>query len=65
MWWLLLIAVNDLEYRADSVYATQEECVLEIDNSLDMCARVGVYFIDLPEVPSIETTVLPPMGPAG
>jgi len=64
MWWLLLIAVSDLEARAHSVYATQEQCEQQIDNSLDRCIAVELSVIELPEIPSIETSVLPEMGSA-
>jgi hypothetical protein len=68
MWWLLLIAVSDFEYEATNVYATQEECVLQIDNSLDVCVAAELKIIKLPETAPITVTpiveAMPEMGPA-
>ena len=62
MWWLLLIAVSDFEYEAKSVYATQEECALEIDNSLDVCVAAELKIIKLPPQSVIITSELPPVN---
>lgn len=58
MWFLLLVAVSTTEYRADSVYATLEECVASYTTADDVCARVNLSIIELPAVPEIETSVL-------
>ena len=72
MWWILWIAVNDLEYSASSVYSTHEECLAQIDNSLDRCVAVKLNIIELPKDNPIIVSCLPPiaeedlleMGPA-
>ena len=59
MWWLLLVAVSDFEYEATTVYTTEEECVLEIDNSLDRCVAAELKIIELPKDSPITVTELP------
>ena len=60
MWWLLLIATSDLEYAAHSVHTTQQECELQINNGLDRCIAVELKMIELPDVPDVAVTTLPP-----
>ena len=65
MWWLLLIAVSDLEAQAHSVYATEQQCIQQIDNSLDRCIAVELSVIELPSVPDVAVTVLPSVAEMG
>lgn len=48
MWWMLLIALETGEYRAELVLPTVTQCELAKTNPDDVCIRVEV---SLPPVP--------------
>lgn len=50
MWWMLLIALETGEYRAELVLPTVAQCELAKTHTDDVCIRVEV------SLPELETT---------
>lgn len=47
MWWMLLIALETGEYRAERVLPTLAQCELEKTTVDDVCIRVEVSFAEM------------------
>jgi hypothetical protein len=45
MWWMLLIAVEMQQYRAEIVYSTAAQCEAAKTQPEDLCVPVTVEFI--------------------
>jgi len=64
MWWLLLVWIEGEVYIAHSVHATVEQCAA-LSSVGDRCAQVELRWIDAPQAPEVEVTVLPSVGEMG
>jgi len=64
MWWLLLAWIEGEVYIAHSVYATIEQCAAHTSVG-DRCVQAQLKWIDVPQPPEVEVTVLPAVGEMG